>query len=124
MPKQPKIAAAEWEVMKVVWEADRPLTSQQIIDALADRVDWRPKTVRTLITRLTNKGVLRFRKARRGYLYQARLEQPDCAREAAQSFLDRVFGGSLRPMLAQFVEEKRLSQQEIAELKHLLERED
>ena len=110
--------------MKVVWDVAGPVTSQQIIDALADRMQWHPKTVRTLINRLTRKGGLSFEKEGRSYLYRARVTQEDCARAAAQSFLDRVFGGSLRPMLAQFVQEKRLSQREITELKRLLEEEE
>jgi BlaI family penicillinase repressor len=124
MNEYPRIADAEWEVMKVVWNAETPVTSQQIIEALADRSSWRPKTVRTLINRLTRKGVLGYTKEGRGYLYHPRLKKEECAREAAQSFLNRVFGGSLRPMLAQFVEEKRLSRKEIAELKRLLDGKD
>jgi BlaI family penicillinase repressor len=38
----------------------------------------------------------------------------------SESFLDRVFGGSLHPMLAHFVGTKKLSPAEITELKRLL----
>jgi len=41
---------------------------------------------------------------------------------ASESFLERVFGGSLKPMLAHFVERKKLSAAEVKELKDLLEK--
>lgn len=46
-------------------------------------------------------------------------DQAPCS--ASLSFLDRVFGGSLRPMVAHFVERKRLSREDIRELKKLLD---
>jgi len=107
--------------MRVFWGTREPLTSQQIIDALAERENWHPKTVRTLITRLSKKGALGFRREGRGYRYRARVTQQACVRAVSRSFLDRVFDGSLRPMLAHFVQDKRLSKREIAELKRLLE---
>ena len=50
------ISAAEWEVMRVLWKAGRAMTSREIIDALEGDSDWQPKTIRTLVNRLTEKG--------------------------------------------------------------------
>jgi BlaI family penicillinase repressor len=47
--------------------------------------------------------------------------EQECVDAASTSFLGRVFGGSLKPMLAHFVEHKKLSPTEIHELKQLLE---
>jgi BlaI family penicillinase repressor len=49
------------------------------------------------------------------------VRQSECAEAASVSFLERVFGGSFAPMLAHFVARKRLSREEILELKILLE---
>jgi BlaI family penicillinase repressor len=49
------------------------------------------------------------------------VRQSECAEAASHSFLERVFGGALQPMLAHFVASKRLSREEIRELKKLLE---
>jgi BlaI family penicillinase repressor len=46
--------------------------------------------------------------------------EKDCIAAESESFLDRIFGGSLKPMLAHFVETRKLSPKEIAELKRLL----
>ena len=60
--------------------------------------------------------------ARRAYAYRPLVSEADCAAAASESFLERVFGGSLTPMVAQFVERRRLSPEEIAELRRLLDR--
>jgi len=50
--------------------------------------------------------------------------EKDCVAAESNSFLDRVFGGSLQPLLTHFVENRKLSSAEIAELKRLLKERD
>ncbi len=122
MKKTPRISETEWEVMKVIW-AQAPCTAGEIIEQLtcADPT-WHPKTVKAFLNRLVKKRVLGFRKEGRAYLYRPLVRETECVAAASESFLERVFGGSLKPMLAHFVERKRLSKQEIEELKELLEK--
>lgn len=121
MKRIPKISEAEWEVMKVVW-AKGPCSAGEIIAALGGAGPNRhPKTIRTYLSRLTVKKALGFRTEGRGYLYRALVAESECVKTVSESFLDRVFGGSIKPMLAHFVEQKRLSPEEIQELKRLLE---
>ncbi len=110
--------------MKILW-AKSPCSASDVIDLLraADQT-WHPKTVKTYLTRLVNKRAVDFRKEGRAYLYAPLVNEKECIDAASESFLDRVFGGSLRPMLAHFVECKKLSPQEIRELKRLLEQGD
>jgi len=105
--------------MRVCWERS-PITAQEIIDALTARDDWHPKTVKTLLNRLVKKGALGFEKDGRVYLYHPLVAEKDCVSAESESFLERVFGGSLKPMLAHFVESRTLSPEEIAEIKRLL----
>lgn len=120
----PQISETEWEVMKVVW-AKAPLSAAEIIEALitADST-WHPKTAKTLLNRLVKKKALGFKKEGRAYLYRPLVQETDCALAESESFLERVFGGSLKPMLAHFVERKKLSASEIQELKRLLDRKE
>lgn len=121
MKNTPKISETEWEIMKVVW-AQAPCSAGQIIDALnAEDPSWHPKTVKTLLGRLLKKGALAFQKEGRAYLYRPLVKEKHCVAAVSKSFLHRVFGGSLKPMLAHFVESRRLSSAEVRELKRLLE---
>src|SRR5437879_3684166 len=121
MKRIPKISETEWEVMQVVW-AKSPLSSGEIIDALqASDPTWHPKTAKTLLNRLVKKKALGYEKEGRAYLYRPLVKEADCALAESESFLDRVFGGSLKPMLAHLVARKKLSAAEIRELKRLLD---
>ena len=121
MKQLPDISEAEWQVMKACW-AGSPVTAQAIIDRLGAQADWHPKTVKTLLNRLVKKRALGFKKEGRAYLYHPLVAEKDCVTAESKSFLDRVFGGSLQPMLAHFVENKNLSPKEITGLKRLLKK--
>ena len=119
MSQMPPISETEWEIMRVCW-SQSPRTAQEIIDELSAQDDWHPKTVKTLLNRLVKKRALGFQKKGRAYLYQPLVAEQDCITAESESFLSRVFGGSLQPMLAHFVEHQKLSAREISELRKLL----
>ena len=124
MKPVPRISETEWEVMQILW-ARSPLTAGEIIEALvASDSTWHPKTAKTLLNRLVKKKALGFRKEGRAYLYQPLVREAECVTDASESFLERVFGGSLTPMLAHFVQHRKLSAAEVRELKRLLERKE
>ena len=120
MKNIPKISETEWEVMQVLW-ASSPLSAEYIIARLAAQDEgWHPKTAKTLLNRLVKKNALGFEKEGRAYLYHPLVKEAECVKAASDSFLDRVFGGSLTPMIAHFVERKKMSPEQIRELKRLL----
>jgi len=121
MSTTPKISDTEWEVMRVVW-AGHPITAAEVIEHLL-RSDptWHPKTARTLLARLVQKGALGYEALGRSYVYRPLQTEQECIEAASDSFLARVFGGSLRPMLAHFVERRKLTTKELEELKTLLD---
>lgn len=107
--------------MKVVW-AQAPCSAGEIIDSLNEAdPSWHPKTVKTFLGRLVKKGALEFEKSGRAYVYRALVKEKECIDAVSKSFLHRVFGGSLMPMLVHFVERRKLSAAEIRELKRILE---
>jgi BlaI family transcriptional regulator, penicillinase repressor len=122
MKQLPRISDAEWTVMKVLWSRS-PLPASDIIAELEHTQQWHPKTVKTLLNRLVGKGALGFSREGKAYLYHPLVSETDCAGAASDAFLSRVFGGSLKPMLAHFVQKKRLSPEELKELKRLLDEE-
>lgn len=119
-PPTPCISDAEWHVMKEFW-ARGEATSADVIDALTQTHDWKPPTIQTLISRLVKKGALTFERQGREYLYRPAVTEADCVHEVSRSFLDRVFDGSLAPLLSCFVEREKLSAREIEELKRILD---
>ena len=106
--------------MKAVWQLNGA-TAREIIEALHDAADWKPKTIHTLIARLTQKGALTAEKVGREYVFKPRVSEQNCRLAASRSFLTRVFDGEIAPFLACFLEHRKLTRKEIAELKALLE---
>ena len=121
MRKLPKISETEWEIMNIIWEK-APVTAAEVIEVLqASDASWHPRTAKTLLSRLVRKGALGFKKEGRGYLYRPLVRRGACLEAESDSFLERLFGGSLKPMVAHLVERKKLSPKEIAELREILE---
>ena len=118
----PRISETEWEVMRAIWSR-HPASASEIIDRLLKTdPSWHPKTAKTLLTRLVRKGALGFVVQGRIYLYQPLVGEQECIAVESSTFLERVFGGALKPMLAHFVEAHGLTQKDLDELKHLLDR--
>jgi BlaI family transcriptional regulator, penicillinase repressor len=122
MKGAPKISETEWEIMRIIW-ARHPLTAADVVEELTrNDASWHPKTARTLLARLVKKGALEYEPLGRVYVYKPRVSKRECQASASRSFLERVFGGSLKPMLAHFAEEKKLTREDLRELSELLEK--
>lgn len=119
MPKAPKISDAEWSVMDVIWNG-APITANQVVEALSARSGWNPRTIKTMLNRLTRKGALKYESEGNRYIYRPAVSRESCVRGESRSFLQRVFGGNVGPMLAHFVEDAKLTPQQIEELRKLL----
>jgi BlaI family penicillinase repressor len=115
----PSITEAEWAVMRVVWERGMA-TANEVVQSLAGTREWKPKTIHTLLRRLAVKGALDFEKSGREFVFRPVVSERDCQMAESRTFLDRVFGGGVAPMVAAFVEQERLTPGEIAELKRIL----
>lgn len=123
MKALPQISESELEVMKILWELGRA-TSSQIVDRLKNTTKWKPKTIQTLIARLAAKGAIRAQKTEtKAFLYSPLVSQSEYRAYASQSFLQKVYNGSLNLMIASFIKDQKISPAEIDSLKKLLDEE-
>jgi BlaI family transcriptional regulator, penicillinase repressor len=114
------ISDAEWQVMQVVWKR-KATTAAGVIADLAATSDWRHRTIRTLLARLVDKGVLAAQADGNRYLYRPLVSRSKCVREESHSFLQRVFGGDAGDLLVHFVRGADIAPEQIEELKRLLD---
>ena len=108
MKRPSRISEAEWEVMKVIWKL-APISAHDMVRALGTHRRWSPATVKTFLNRLLAKGVLRYEKRGRAYFYSAACTESGLRAAEADSFLRRVFDGAFSPLLAHFVQTRRLT---------------
>lgn len=113
------ISSAEWKIMRVLWEKS-PLPAYDIIQSLEKTESWHPNTIKTLLNRLVKKKALTVERYKNLYLYSPALKEADCVRAESQSFLERFFGGDVRPLLIHFAENKQLTAEDLAELQKIL----
>lgn len=120
MTQNPRISDAEWEIMKILWSKQRS-SAKDVIEALQDKADWSPKTIRTLLNRLVQKRAAAYEITGRNYTYYPVVSEEECIHAETQSFLKRLYDGALKPMLVNFIQEEKLSKEDIQELKDLLD---
>ena len=119
-----KITDAEYKVMRVVWDLGE-VTSAQIIQEVEKTEAWSPKTVYTLIARLVEKGALRIERTEgRTHWYAAVVTEEDYRRYVSGSVLERLYGNSVKRMVACFLQDRKISREEIRQLRELLEEEE
>ena len=114
------IQDAELAVLQVLWEAGEPLPLAAILEALHARRGWADSTVKTLLRRLQEKGAVTLQK--RG-VYAAAIAREDYRGAANHSFLQKLYQGSAKSLVASLVQEGKLTQEDIAELTNLFRKE-
>ncbi len=115
----PKLAPAEWEVMKVLWDHGA-LAARDVYAALPEDHGWAYKTVKTLLSRLVAKGAIDYDQIGNSYLYRPAVARDQMMRHEVRSVFERVMSEAFSPVLAHFIEEADLSDDEIKELKRIL----
>ncbi|WP_074594638.1 BlaI/MecI/CopY family transcriptional regulator [Bacillus cereus] len=117
----PKISEAELEIMKVLW-SNSPQTANEIIEELEDTMDWKPKTIRTLINRLVQKEAVSYHQDKgRMYAYYPLVSQDNYLQVETKSLLKRFCGAAFKPLLVNFLKEEKLFSEDINELKRILD---
>ena len=115
-----KISEAEWRIMKVVWE-ESPLNTTQIINRLKSETSWKPKTIHSLISRLIKKEALGADKLSAPHQFYPLVSKEDCMKEEIGSFIQKVYDGSYYHLVANFISNEKMSEQEIEYLKKILD---
>lgn len=119
---KPQISDAELEIMKVIWEAESPMLFAQITEALArNGNNWRKNTLITLLSRLMQKGYLRADKQGRKNEYISCLTEQEFQSAQTEQFVDRIYEGKVSGLIAGLVQSDRLSEEEYAQLRKILE---
>ena len=100
----PALSNGEWIVMKPFWEHG-PLRARDLYAALPEGHGWAYKTVKTMVSRLVQKGALDYEEVRRTFVYRPVYTREEMTRAATQSFVNRVFDGALHPFAAHCTDE-------------------
>jgi BlaI family transcriptional regulator, penicillinase repressor len=118
-----EITDAEALIMEALWE-ENPIASEDIIARVAPGQGWSDGTVRSLLNRLLNKKALAVKREGRRYWYRPLLKREAYLKDQSESFLGRLFDGRLTPFVTHLSEHQKLSKQDIADLRKLIDEYD
>lgn len=108
----------ELQLMKIIWANGGSALYADIVQALADRgTPWTKNTIITLLSRLTNKGFLKTSKTGFRNQYTALISESAYQEAQTQSFLDKLYEGSAKGLVATLLEKDMLSVEDIEDLK-------
>ncbi len=119
-PATMALSPAEWEVMKVFWDHG-PLAARDVFGKLPEDHGWAYKTVKTLLSRLVAKEALAYDQIGNSYLYRPIVDRGRLTRSEVRSVFERLSSEAASPIVAQFIEEADLSDEDIKRLKRLLD---
>ena len=116
----PSITEAEWKVMKLLWEKS-PLPAYDLIQVLGAQEKWHANTIKTLLTRLVRKKALGTRKYKNLFLYFPLVSEEECIQAESDSLVERLFGGAVQPLLLHFARRRKLTKNDLNELRKILD---
>lgn len=131
-----KITEAQWSIMELLWESNTPMTVSQICRKLEEEKEivWKANTVNTQLTRLEEHGVVAHgdgagevgeskKSLKTPKAFYPLVDRDTCRRQEERSFLDKMYQGSVKMMIASFIKDEKLSAEELDEIRKMLEEE-
>lgn len=111
-----QMGVAEARFADIVWERE-PISSTALVKCCEAELSWKKSTTYTVLKRLCEKGIFQ----NDGGTVTSRLSKEEFYARSSEKFVRETFGGSLPAFLAAFTSQKKLSLDEVAELRRLIE---
>lgn len=116
-----KLSDSEFEIMKVLWSREDPMTSNEILDGVRDKYDWKLSGLMTLLARMVDKGYVYCDRSTRTNYYTAVVSQDQYKFQESETFLEKLYDKSATKLIAHLCKGKKISQKEIRELRDYLD---
>ena len=113
-----KLVDSELKVMDVIWK-EGDITAKRISDILKERVGWNMNTTYTLIKRCIAKGAIERREP--NFVCHALIPKAQVQQQEADELIDKVFDGSVDKLFAALLGRRRMTPEQIAHLKRLVD---
>ena len=119
-PTKQQLTEAEWHIIKTVW-AHQPISAPSVQEHLESKTQWHYSTVKTLMDRMVEKGLLKAERLRNLMLYRAAVTEKKVQKGEVKRTLARAFNGAMTPMVQFLLDAGDLSETQLDELEALIE---
>lgn len=113
---QYKLFDAEYKFACLIWDHE-PIKSTDLVKLSLSKLGWKKSTTYTVLRKLCERGILLNEEA----MVTALVKKTDVQRYESQTMIEKAFDGSLPQFLTAFLGEKKLSEEEAAELMRIIE---
>ena len=110
-----QLGVIETRFADMIWE-HAPLPSSELVRRAQEVLGWKKSTTYTVLKRLCEKGLF----LNNGGTVTVLISKEQYCTRQSQRFVEKTFQGSLPAFLAAFCSEKKLSEQEIAQLRQMI----
>ena len=116
--KDISLTPTEWNLMECLWESS-PRTGREAAEYMKENVGWTRSTTLTMLRRMTEKGFILCEDGEVLH-YSPRLRREDAVTHETDSFLSRVYKGSVSMLVSAVTQKQKLTREEIDELYDIL----
>lgn len=116
MEKMKKLPDAEFEIMKVVWANEPPITTTIIKEQLGTEKEWKIQTIVSLMLRLVERGFLRSEKHGKERTYFPLVSKEDYLKFETGNFMKQYHDSSFFNLINTLYDDKALTDKDIDEL--------
>ena len=116
-----KLSEAEFEIMQVLWRHDAPMTSNQLLDEMGDKRNWKLASLMTTLARMAAKGAVYCDGSTRTNYYKALVSEQEYKLAEGSSVLETLFNKSAKDFVASLYQGKQMSSKDIQELREYLD---
>ena len=114
------LSSGEWKLMKLMWTKS-PRLIGEMVKELADDTAWSRTTIFVMLKRLITKGAVRMDDSGRLQQYYPMIDRDKASCDETESFLSKVYDGSIGLMVSHMTEKNALTSEEINELRRILD---
>lgn len=114
-----KLFDSEIKVMEIIW-SNEPITAKEISLVAAETIGWNKNTTYTIIKKLEGKGFIK--RENPGFICTSLISRDEIQKSETQSLVDKLFGGSKKALFSALLDDEKLSDKDIKELRELIEK--
>ncbi len=111
-----KIPDAEFEIMKVVWANEPPITTNMVMEQFGNSRKWRAQSAISLLLRLVERGFLRTEKTGKERSYYPLVAKEDYLKFETDNFVKQFHNNSFLNLINTAYSGKAFSDEDVNEL--------
>ncbi|MBR2876209.1 MAG: BlaI/MecI/CopY family transcriptional regulator [Clostridia bacterium] len=112
-----KLGLVEAKFADIIW-SNEPLTTKELVNRCQSELNWKRTTTYTVLKKLCERGIFKTEES----VVTALISKEEFYSIQSEQFVEETFSGSLPAFIAAFTKRKNLSEEEIEEIKNMIDK--